>query len=137
MAKRPRFLADHNVDGAIVESYSTKGYTVSTLEELGKSKLPDDDVLQLATKRNCTLLTFDKDFSPTYLDAEEAPQGVIYVRHPRPHQQGPDKLKHLEQFHQKVAQTQDDCDFRYKIIVVHVKDFTIHRKDGTRDTFPL
>ncbi len=57
-----RLLADANFPRALTEILRKCGIEVRTVQELGIDRLPDERVLQEASKRGLLLITLDRDF---------------------------------------------------------------------------
>ena len=54
-----KFLADHCLSMRTVQFLRDEGFTITTLRELDKHRLPDPDVLFLANERGEILITED------------------------------------------------------------------------------
>jgi predicted nuclease of predicted toxin-antitoxin system len=76
-----RFLADENLDFAIVRALRGAGHDVRALAE-ETSRTVDAEVIALAAREARILLTEDKDFGWLAFVAETGTEGVILVRFP-------------------------------------------------------
>jgi len=76
-----RFLADENLDFAVVRSLRAGGHDVRALAE-ETSRTVDAEVVALATREGRVLLTEDKDFGWLAFVAGAGSEGVILVRFP-------------------------------------------------------
>lgn len=99
-----RFLADENLDFAVVRSLRSAGHDVRALAE-ETVRTVDAEVIALASQERRILLTEDKDFGWLAFVAEAGGGGVILVRFPGTARQtlGPSVLdlvaKHGEALH--------------------------------------
>ena len=73
------FIADEGVDRSIVVALREEGHEVISVAELSPG-IPDEDVLELANRRNALLITSDKDFGELVYRKELLASGVILVR---------------------------------------------------------
>ena len=76
-----RFLADENLDFAVVRSLRSAGHDVRALAE-ETSRTVDAEVVALAARERRILLTEDKDFGWLAYVAGDGGDGVILVRFP-------------------------------------------------------
>jgi len=76
-----RFLADENLDFAVVRSLRTAGHDVRALAE-ETARTVDAEVIALASREGRILLTEDKDFGWLAFVAGAGGEGVILVRFP-------------------------------------------------------
>jgi predicted nuclease of predicted toxin-antitoxin system len=60
--QKVRLLADANFPTALVKVLRNRGVEVRTAQELNIQRLPDERILQEATKRGLSLITLDRDF---------------------------------------------------------------------------
>jgi len=56
-----KFLADHCVSMRTVTVLRSNGFSITTLKELGKEKIPDPQMVKLAKSRKEVLITEDTD----------------------------------------------------------------------------
>lgn len=73
------FLADEGVDRQIVERLRHGGHLVRYVAEM-KPGIPDNDVLDMANREECLLLTADKDFGELVFRQRRVALGVVLVR---------------------------------------------------------
>jgi predicted nuclease of predicted toxin-antitoxin system len=76
-----RFLADENLDFAVVRALRGAGHDVHALVE-ETSQTIDSEVIALAARERRILLTEDKDFGWLTFVAGDGGDGVILVRFP-------------------------------------------------------
>lgn len=76
-----RFLADENLDFAVVRALRAAGHDVRALAEETNRSL-DAEVISLASREGRILLTEDKDFGWLAFVAGTRTDGVILVRFP-------------------------------------------------------
>ena len=76
-----RFLADENLDFAVVRSLRSAGHDVRALAEEA-TRTVDAEVIALARREGRILLTEDKDFGWLAFVAGSGSDGVILVRFP-------------------------------------------------------
>lgn len=76
-----RFLADENLDFAVVRALRGAGYEVRALAE-ETSRTIDSEVMALAWREQRILLTEDKDFGWLAFVGGAGAGGVILVRYP-------------------------------------------------------
>ena len=76
-----RFLADENLDFAVVRSLRSAGHDVRALAE-ETIRTVDAEVIALASREGRILLTEDKDFGWLAFVAGAGNEGVILVRFP-------------------------------------------------------
>ena len=82
-----RFLADENVDFAVVRSLRSAGHDVRALAE-ETTRTVDAEVIALASRERRILLTEDKDFGWLAFVVGVGSEGVILVRFPGTARQG-------------------------------------------------
>ena len=56
------FYADENIESAIIDGLRRRGITIQSVQEAGKSGLPDETQLQYAKSIGAILITRDTDF---------------------------------------------------------------------------
>lgn len=72
-------LADENIHPSLVQSLKEAGFNITSIAEIGKFGLPDEDVLKEATKEERVVLTHDSDFGRmAFFGADFV--GIIYLR---------------------------------------------------------
>jgi predicted nuclease of predicted toxin-antitoxin system len=76
-----RFLADENLDFAVVRALRAAGHDARALAE-ETSRTIDAEVIALAAREARILVTEDKDFGWLAFVAEAGTEGVILVRFP-------------------------------------------------------
>lgn len=74
-----KFLADENVDSAIVARLRKEGHTVLYVIEMSPS-ISDDEVVNHVNKEEALLLTADKDFGELVFRQGRIVQGVVLLR---------------------------------------------------------
>ncbi len=74
-----KFLADENVDAQIVETLRGNQHEVVYVAELAPG-ISDEQVLALANREGCLLLTEDKDFGELVFRMRRQSHGVILIR---------------------------------------------------------
>ena len=74
-----RFLADENVDSAIVERLRQEGHAVTSVIEMATSPR-DNQVIRLANDNAALLLTADKDFGELVFRQGQVAHGVVLMR---------------------------------------------------------
>lgn len=57
-----KFYADENIESAIMDGLRRRGITIQSVQEAGKSGLPDETQLQYAKSIGAILITRDTDF---------------------------------------------------------------------------
>jgi predicted nuclease of predicted toxin-antitoxin system len=75
------WLADENIDQALVERMRAAGHDVAYVAELSPG-IPDQEVLELARLEGRLLLTSDKDFGELVYRQGLATSGVVLLRLP-------------------------------------------------------
>jgi len=73
------FLADENVDRQIVERLRQEGHNVEYVAEID-SGISDDEVLEMANRKEVLLLTADKDFGEIVFRQQRITNGVVLIR---------------------------------------------------------
>src|SRR5712664_50105 len=58
-----RSLADMGVSYTVVDHLRTSGHDALHLRDIGMQRMPDDEVLAMATQDKRVILTFDLDFA--------------------------------------------------------------------------
>ena len=76
-----RFLADENVEGAVVRRLRHAGHDVFAVSEAAK-RLSDTDVLRLSVRESRVLVTNDKDFAELVFLRRSAAVGIVLMRMP-------------------------------------------------------
>ncbi|WP_310488631.1 DUF5615 family PIN-like protein [Chamaesiphon sp. VAR_69_metabat_338] len=74
-----KFLADENMDVAIVERLRQDGHQVWYVAEM-EPGIPDDEVLALANREGAILITADKDFGELVFRLRYLATGIILIR---------------------------------------------------------
>jgi len=74
-----KFLADENVDEAIVERMRSDGHAVLYVKEMAPS-ISDDEVIHLAIENLAFVLTADKDFGDLVYRRRMGAHGIILIR---------------------------------------------------------
>lgn len=74
-----KFLADENMDAAIVDQLRHEGHQVWYVLEM-EPGIPDEDVLALANREGAILITADKDFGELVFRLRSITAGVILIR---------------------------------------------------------
>lgn len=74
-----KFLADENIDKAIVERLRENNHIVIYVLEIGPS-ISDEEVIQQANQERAILLTADKDFGELVFRQKRILTGVILIR---------------------------------------------------------
>jgi predicted nuclease of predicted toxin-antitoxin system len=82
-----RFLADENLDFAVVRALRADGHDVRALAE-ETSRTVDAEVIALAGRENRILITEDKDFGWLAFVGGAGAAGVVLVRYPANARQG-------------------------------------------------
>jgi len=72
-------VADESVDSGIVEHLRQDGHEVRYVAEM-QPGLPDDAVLDLATREESVLLTADKDFGEMVFRLRRFTKGIVLLR---------------------------------------------------------
>ncbi|MBU4432761.1 DUF5615 family PIN-like protein [Patescibacteria group bacterium] len=73
------FLADENVDRQIADLLRSMGHNVEYVAEKDAG-ISDDEVLEMANKKNTLLLTADKDFGELVFRQRRVTSGVVLIR---------------------------------------------------------
>lgn len=73
------FVADESLDFNIVVELRKRGAQVYSISEAQPS-LPDHEVLQIAVKLNCLLITEDKDFGELVFRLGLEHRGILLIR---------------------------------------------------------
>jgi predicted nuclease of predicted toxin-antitoxin system len=74
-----KFLADENMDAAIVDRLRQVGHQVWYVLEM-EPGIPDEEVLALANREGAVLITADKDFGELVFRLRSITTGVILIR---------------------------------------------------------
>ncbi|MEL6675386.1 MAG: DUF5615 family PIN-like protein [Bacteroidota bacterium] len=74
-----KFLADENIDRALVLLLRKNGYQVLDIKEISPG-IEDEKVLNLANSEEAILLTEDKDFGELVFRLKLISQGVVLIR---------------------------------------------------------
>jgi predicted nuclease of predicted toxin-antitoxin system len=72
-------VADESVDAGIIIGLRQKGFTVIAISE-GYSGIKDEEVLGIAVKNECILITEDKDFGELAYRLKHKHYGIILIR---------------------------------------------------------
>ena len=75
-----KILADENIDYGIIKHLRDKGFNIISVFEISRG-IPDKDVIKLAKKHNCILLTEDSDFGEWVFSFQEKELSVIFLRY--------------------------------------------------------
>jgi predicted nuclease of predicted toxin-antitoxin system len=74
-----KFIADVNVEKAVVDFLRTEGYDVKWIPDFNR-RMPDESLLKLANKERRILVTNDKDFGELTFLQRKCSAGVILIR---------------------------------------------------------
>lgn len=74
-----KLTADENIDIEIIVQLQKAGYDVISIAD-DYPGIPDDEVLEIANKKNSILLTGDKDFGELVFRDGRAARGVVLIR---------------------------------------------------------
>lgn len=74
-----QLVADEGVDKAIVDALRADGFDIEYFAETGAGST-DTEVLAAANRRQCPLLTCDKDFGELVFRQKLASSGVVLIR---------------------------------------------------------
>lgn len=74
-----KFLADQNVELAVIEGLRAAGHDVLAVREVSP-RLPDEEVLALAVREARIVVTNDKDFGDLVYLRRQLASGVILMR---------------------------------------------------------
>lgn len=72
-------LADESVDFGIIEALRIHGYEIEAIIENDPS-IDDDEVLEIAIKKDVILLTEDKDFGELTYRLKKPNKGILLIR---------------------------------------------------------
>ena len=72
-------LADESVDFGIIEALRIHGYEIEAIIEIDPS-IDDDEVLEIAIKKDAILLTEDKDFGELTYRLKKPNKGILLIR---------------------------------------------------------
>ena len=72
-------LADESVDFGIIEALRIDGYEIEAIIEIDPS-IDDDEVLEIAIKKDAILLTEDKDFGELTYRLKKPNKGILLIR---------------------------------------------------------
>jgi len=73
------FIADENIDRAIVQALRRIGHSVEHIGEF-HAGMTDEDVLSLSRQRQAVLITADKDFGQLIFRYGQPYSGVMFLR---------------------------------------------------------
>ncbi len=76
-----RLVADEGCDFAVVRTLRAAGHEVIAVAEISP-RIPDEQVLELARKKNYVLITEDKDFGELVYARNRQTSGVVLLRFP-------------------------------------------------------
>jgi predicted nuclease of predicted toxin-antitoxin system len=108
--KPPKFLADVNVEKAVVDDLVRNGYDIKWLPHYD-CQLSDEDLLALANRERRILITNDKDFGELVFLQRKLSTGVILIRVRG--QKGHSKVKLMK----KLLETHHDKLFRHFVVI--------------------
>lgn len=74
-----KFLADMNIEKAIIEEIKALGYNIICVAEINPT-MTDSDVFKLANSENRILITNDKDFGEIVFRQKLVSEGIILIR---------------------------------------------------------
>ena len=78
-----RFLADENIFPKVITHLRKLGHDVKGIQESGLSQTTDDKIIDIATKEERTIVTFDKHFGDILRYPPQKSSGIILIRiHP-------------------------------------------------------
>ena len=75
---RKKLLADENIHRVLVKALRELGLDVMWIAESEYRGISNSDVVRLANRLGCTILTRDRDFTCGYI-VKQADRGVIYI----------------------------------------------------------
>lgn len=71
-------LADEGIDRQIIDALRKQGYSVGYIAEMDPG-ISDNDVLELANRERCLLLSADKDFGELVFRLHRLSTGVVLI----------------------------------------------------------
>ena len=78
-----RFLADENIFPQVISYLRKLGHDVKGIREFGIPQTTDDKIIDIATKEERTIVTFDKHFGDILRYPPQNLSGIILIRiHP-------------------------------------------------------
>ena len=78
-----RFLADENIFPEVITCLRELDHDVKGIQEAGLSQTTDDKIIEIATKEERTIVTFDKHFGDILRYPPQKLPGIILIRiHP-------------------------------------------------------
>ena len=75
-----RFLADENIFPHVITALRKLGHDVKSILESGLSQTTDDKIIDLATREERTIITFDKHFGDILRYPPRNSPGIILIR---------------------------------------------------------
>jgi len=79
-----RFLADENIFPAVITHLRKLDHDVVSIQEAGFSQTTDDKIVEIATKEERTIVTFDKHFGDILRYPPRNLSGIITYKNPSP-----------------------------------------------------
>ena len=78
-----KFLADENIFPQVIIYLRKLSHDVKGIQESGLSQTTDDEIIDIATKEERTIITFDKHFGDILRYPPQNSSGIILIRiHP-------------------------------------------------------
>ncbi len=77
--KKLKFLIDVGVGEKVEKWLSTQGYDTKSIRDLDP-RMPDEEILKLATQEKRMVITMDKDFGELVYNANQPHSGVLILR---------------------------------------------------------
>jgi len=74
------FLADENISPESADYLKALGYPCHSLRREGPQRLTDQEIVALAKREGCIILTQDLDFGQIYYFAERGQVGILVLR---------------------------------------------------------
>jgi len=109
-----KFIADVNVEKAIVDYLSDNGYDVKWVPDFN-CEIVDEDLLEIANKEKRILITNDKDFGELIFLQKKLSTGIILIRIKG--QKADDKVRLIK----KLLQTYSDKLSRHFVVLMKKK----------------
>lgn len=77
-----KFLVDENVPQSLLRLLQNEGHDVLDVKKSEHHQKADSALVELATKEDRVILTYDQDFLDTSLSQPSAPKIVVLLRYP-------------------------------------------------------
>ena len=120
-----RFLIDECVLGKTVKLLKNSGFSVITIQELGKASATNGTVIRIAAQEKSVIITNDIDFGNLILYPLGSHPGIIVLR---PHLDTPDAIEDVHNVLMGLLKELKPSDIEKTLIIIDRNKYRLRKK---------